>query len=53
MEVIKTIIHDLTGYKRETVDVSRGDRGSRVVVPSDGRRNPLGAPRRVPGTGGL
>ena len=31
MEVIKTIIHDLTGYKRETVDVSRGDRGSRVV----------------------
>lgn len=31
MEVIKTIIHDLTGYKRETVDVARGDRGSRVV----------------------
>ena len=31
MEVIKTIIHDMTGYKRETVDVSRGDRGSRVV----------------------
>lgn len=45
MEVIKTIIHDLTGYKRETVDVSRGDRGSRVVRC---RLTAAGSPWEVP-----
>lgn len=45
MEVIKTIIHDLTGYKRETVDVSRSDRGSRVVRC---RLTAAGSPWEVP-----
>ena len=45
MDVIKTIIHDLTGYKRETVDVARGDRGSRVVRC---RLTAAGSPWEVP-----
>lgn len=45
MEVIKTIIHELTGYKRETVDAARGDRGSRVVHC---RLTASGAPWPIP-----